>query len=102
MVKHCGQRIRNSSLKLPEILEIAIQTASALAAAHSAGIVHRDLKPENIMIRRDGYIKLLDFGLAKLREAKGSITDPEAPTRGLVKTDAGTRKVNGLRTSGAN
>src|SRR5882724_10986649 len=84
------QRIRNSALKLSEVLEIAIQTASALESAHSAGIVHRDIKPENIMIRGDGYLKLLDFGLAKLREARGSLTDSEAATRALVNTDAGT------------
>src|SRR5215203_5757217 len=47
-------------------LDIATQTASALAAAHVAGIVHRDIKPENIMLRSDGYVKVLDFGIAKL------------------------------------
>src|SRR5436190_17470680 len=77
-------------MRLPEILDISIQVAGALAAAHAAGIVHRDIKPENIMVRRDGYIKVLDFGLAKLTEPQGSDTDPEAPTRAMVNTGAGT------------
>src|SRR5215208_1725481 len=57
--------IRNR-IELVRALDIATQTASALAAAHVAGIVHRDIKPENIMLRRDGYVKVLDFGIAKL------------------------------------
>jgi len=57
--------IRNR-IELARALDIATQTASALAAAHMAGIVHRDIKPENIMLRRDGYVKVLDFGIAKL------------------------------------
>ncbi len=59
---------KENILKLPEILDISIQIAGALAAAHTAHITHRDVKPENMMIRPDGVVKVLDFGLAKLGE----------------------------------
>ena len=61
-------------MQLSEAVDIAIQVASALAAAHQAGIVHRDIKPENIMLRPDGYVKVLDFGIAKLAES--AFADP--------------------------
>ncbi len=60
------QRMLNTELSVREIAGIAVQIASALRAAHQAGIVHRDIKPENIMLRSDGVVKVLDFGLAKL------------------------------------
>jgi len=80
-----------SALEPHEILDIAVQVASALEEAHGAGIIHRDIKPDNIMIRRNGYVKVLDFGLAKLTEQATDRTpsDGEASTRVLVHTDAG-------------
>ena len=78
-------RMRLSEPKLDQVLDVAIQTARALSAAHEAGIVHRDIKPENIMIRRDGIVKVLDFGLAKLTEpTPTSEVDSEAPTSAAI------------------
>ena len=62
------QRLNEAPIDLEEALGIAIQISDALNAAHDAGVVHRDIKPDNIMIRGDGYVKVLDFGLAKLTE----------------------------------
>ena len=84
------RKMAATPLESPEILDVAIQVASALEEAHSAGIVHRDVKPDNIMVRRNGYVKVLDFGLAKLTESiDRSPSDAEASTRVLVQTDAG-------------
>jgi serine/threonine protein kinase/predicted Zn-dependent protease len=63
------QRLDRGRMQLSEAVDVAIQVASALAAAHERGIVHRDIKPENIMLRPDGYVKVLDFGIAKLAES---------------------------------
>jgi serine/threonine protein kinase len=84
-----GQRIAVGPLKLGETLNISEQITSALSAAHGAGIVHRDVKPENIMIRSDGIVKVLDFGLAKLAETYPNRSSPDDSTRALVKTGTG-------------
>ena len=84
------QRIREAPMKLDEVLDVAIQVAGALSAAHAAEIIHRDIKPENIMVRHDGIVKVLDFGLAKLTEPlPPDSVDNEAPTRHVVKTEPG-------------
>ena len=66
--KTIREHLKSKNLTVRETLDIAVQIADALGAAHSAEIVHRDIKPENIMLRADGYIKVLDFGIAKLLE----------------------------------
>ncbi len=87
------QQMGENSLKLSDALDVAIQTTQALTAAHEAGIVHRDIKPENIMRRPDGFVKVLDFGLAKLtdtfRPDAPSLTGGNSSTAGQVSTDPG-------------
>src|SRR5204863_3486086 len=76
-------------MNLHAALEIAVQVASALAAAHDAGVVHRDIKPENIMLRPDGYVKVLDFGIAKLTEQRRAPDDHRVGTTALLQTRPG-------------
>jgi eukaryotic-like serine/threonine-protein kinase len=85
------EHISRARMALGQVLDVAVQVASALAAAHNAGIVHRDIKPENIMLRTDGYVKVLDFGLAKLTEKEEvAPAASQTPTRAQVKTTPGT------------
>ena len=83
-------RMAQDRLPLIAAIEIIIQAGNALSAAHQAGVIHRDIKPENIMLRRDGYVKVLDFGIAKLAEKEAAAgTDSEAPTLLQSATDPG-------------
>ncbi len=72
------QRLNGGRMTLTEAMNVTTQIAEALASAHEAGIIHRDIKPENVMLRRDGYVKVLDFGLAKLTERR---SDRETETQ---------------------
>src|SRR5271165_3458470 len=71
------ERLRKGPMRLREVLDYGVELARGLAAAHDAGIIHRDLKPENIWMTKDGRIKILDFGLAKLDPSKAASTDAE-------------------------
>src|SRR5437867_8331076 len=82
------QRMRGAMLAQRRVIEYAAQIANGLAAAHEKGIVHRDLKPDNIFITKDGRVKILDFGIAKLTQPKGNASQTDIPTR-RVDTDPG-------------
>jgi serine/threonine protein kinase len=81
------ERLRSGPLSLRKASDYALQIARGLAAAHDKGIVHRDLKPDNIFITRDGRVKLLDFGLAKLTQAAPTLGDSETRT---IQSEVGT------------
>jgi eukaryotic-like serine/threonine-protein kinase len=83
------RRISGTRMDIVEALDVVMQVAGALAAAHQAGIVHRDVKPENIMLRPDGYVKLLDFGLAKLTEQRAEALDPKSGATLPIQTEPG-------------
>ncbi len=82
--KTIRESLRAGPFNVDQVIEIAAQIAGGLRAAHEAGVVHRDIKPENIMIRPDGVVKVLDFGIARLAEQESSIKNK--PSRGLTQT----------------
>ncbi|MFY9611513.1 MAG: protein kinase [Blastocatellia bacterium] len=90
--KTLRQHFNRERMSLRETLDVAIQVASALSAAHRAGIIHRDIKPENVMLRPDGYVKVLDFGLVKLSEERTICLASDTST---IKTNTEPGKVLG-------
>jgi serine/threonine protein kinase len=87
-----GESLRGARFGLRKTLDIATQIASGLAAAHAAGIVHRDLKPDNVLLTKDGRAKILDFGLARIRDSRNSAAEETMTVRtepGMVMGTAG-------------
>ncbi len=83
------KRLTRGTLAPAEALDVAAQIASALRAAHEAGIVHRDVKPENVMLRPDGYVKVLDFGIAKLAPRQTTVAERNGHNPSTVRTTPG-------------
>lgn len=88
--KTLKELLKTDPLSLTTALEIAVQIASALNEAHAAGIIHRDVKPDNVMIRANGLVKVLDFGISKLLEKAGGENGHKASCRALARTGSST------------
>ncbi|MEP7337824.1 MAG: protein kinase [Acidobacteriota bacterium] len=95
-----GQTLRalvgDSTFTLSQTIDVVAQMAAALAAAHRAGIIHRDIKPENAMLRPDGYVKVLDFGLAKLTERNSSASSDEDAKTNITGAEAAFETKSGI------
>lgn len=88
------EHLATTRMRLTEVLEVAVQLVTGLTAAHAAGVLHRDLRPENIMIRPDGYVKILDFGLAKLVETQPPDETSESNSATALITPGGTEIIH--------
>jgi serine/threonine-protein kinase len=84
-----GHRFKSRRMSVSEVLDVAIQAASALEAAHQTGVVHRDIKPDNIMVRPDGLVKVLDFGLAKISVQRREMLESGGPLESGSNTQSG-------------
>src|SRR5262249_54321405 len=80
------QRMNSEIIQIGDVVDVAGQVAGALGAAHESGVVHRDIKPENIMVRKDGLVKVLDFGVAKLTESEAAGVDAWTETKDAIHT----------------